>query len=249
MECKGQSSFEWLVTHAWSILIVLCVSAVLFYAGVFEMMARPRFEGLAALGLQPIPEQVHLYSDGVMVFTVLNTRPYSHQLEWVEVAPIADKNNVIQTIIDTTLNQGEINTFQINATNLLSQITAASILIQPQATAKTQLVDFHICIKETYSVGGQPRTHTVCGKAWNIEVIDKPYDSSCETPWSCPCESDSDCPLVCQICYMPGLPADESYCNGGALVGGCVEKSIETGIPHECKSTAAHPEGECVPLA
>ena len=58
---SGQSAVEWLMAHAWSILVVLSVSAVLFYAGVFETTARPRFEGLDAAGLRPIPEQVQLY--------------------------------------------------------------------------------------------------------------------------------------------------------------------------------------------
>lgn len=39
------------MTHAWSIMVVLCVSAVLFYAGVFEATAKPRFEGLDSVGL------------------------------------------------------------------------------------------------------------------------------------------------------------------------------------------------------
>ena len=125
---SGQSSVEWLMTHAWSIMLVLCVSAVLFYAGVFEASARPRFEGLDAAGLQPLPEQVQLYSDGVLVFTVLNTRPYSYTLEWVEVAPIADREDVIRTNLNAVLRSNQLGVFEVNASNLLGSIIEASIV-------------------------------------------------------------------------------------------------------------------------
>ncbi|MFH1788369.1 MAG: hypothetical protein ABH834_03200 [Candidatus Altiarchaeota archaeon] len=55
-----------MITHGWSVLIVLSVGMLLFHLGVFDTEAMPRFEGLRAAGVQPIPDQVHLYSDGVL---------------------------------------------------------------------------------------------------------------------------------------------------------------------------------------
>lgn len=77
---RAQGSVEWLMGHAWSIVVVLTVASVLAYIGIFEGFARPRFEGLNAAGVQSMADQVHLYSDGIMVFMVMNKRPYSHTL-------------------------------------------------------------------------------------------------------------------------------------------------------------------------
>ena len=188
------------MTHAWSILIVLAVSAVLFYAGVFEATGRSRFEGLDALALRPVPEQVRMYSDGVVVLTVLNNRPYSVSLDWVEVAPIADKDDVVRTLVDGVVNHGDLGFFELNATNLLGSISEAS-LFPIDVSAGESTVSFHICIRESHSGGGQLFEHTVCGKAWNIPVTETDFPDPCVYPGAhCPCETNDDCPLWCQVC-------------------------------------------------
>ena len=184
---RGQSSLEWLITHAWSILVVLSVSAVLFYTGVFEASARAQFEGLDAAGLRPVPEHVKLYSDGVMVFTVLNARPYSVEFEWVEVAPIADSDDVIRTNINTLFRQGELGVFQFNASNLYPY-ASAGFLLPLDAAADNLYVDFHICFSEKSSAGGQQSSHTICGKAHNIRALDESYITD-----GTPCMTDSEC--------------------------------------------------------
>lgn len=218
------------MTHAWSIMIVLSVGAVMFYAGVFEAAGRPRFEGLHALGIQPIPDQVLMYSDGIIVLTVVNTKPYKHKLEFVEVAPIADRNDVIQTSINTYLTQGELGVFDVNGSNLLSGVIEASVLAPPGVSAKPGTVNFHICMKESYSVGGQPTSRTVCGKAWNIPAEEGTSPADCKVHQACACTIDSDCSLVCQRC-----------------IGGRCDNYIACGLLKVCTSTEFFPEGECVP--
>ena len=200
----GQSALEWLMTHAWSIMIVLCVSAVLFYAGVFEATARPRFEGLASSGVKPVPEQVQLYSDGIMVFTVLNTRPYPIRLEWVEVAPIADKDDVVRTDMGELVQSGDIGVFNVNASNILVTV-GASVFFISGASAGSQFVDFFICWNETYIAGGKSSSRVICGKAWRITYVSEPYHSepgACTGSCKCPCTSDADCPDPCQHCML-----------------------------------------------
>ncbi|MFH1789314.1 MAG: hypothetical protein ABH834_08035 [Candidatus Altiarchaeota archaeon] len=201
---RGQSAIEWLITHSWSILLVLCVSAVLFYAGVFEATARPRFEGLASSGVQPVSEQVQLYSDGVLVFTVLNTRPYPIRLEWVEVAPIADRDDVVRTDIGELIASGDVGVFNVNASNLVS-VVGASVFFMPIVSAAGQFVDFIICWNESYIAGGKSSSRVVCGKAFRITHVSEPYHSepeACTGICNCPCTSDVDCPDPCQVC-MP----------------------------------------------
>ena len=196
VEDNGQSSVEWLMSHAWSIVVVLTVASVLVYVGVFEGSARPRFEGLNAAGVQPVGDQVKLYSDGVMVLTVMNKRPYSHNLEWVEVSPIIDKNDVIRTWLDDTIKQGDIKTYTVNATNLVPHISEGGILPIPEATAEST-VDFWLCMKETHSAGGTTNTKTICGEGINIIVLREPHTSD-------PCDN------------LPG----ESYCDDASVIDG-----------------------------
>ena len=201
---RGQSALEWLMTHAWSIMIVLCVSAVLFYAGVFEATARPRFEGLASSGVKPVPEQVQLYSDGIMVFTVLNTRPYPIRLEWVEVAPIADKDDVLRTDLGELVQSGDLGVFEVNASNILVTV-GASLFFIPSASAGGEFVDFIICWNESYVAGGSSKSHVVCGKGLRITVVSDDYNPPTGDPCidpdaHCPCETEFDCPLICQAC-------------------------------------------------
>ena len=211
---RGQSSLEWLITHAWSILVVLSVSAVLFYTGVFEASARAQFEGLDAAGLRPVPEHVKLYSDGVMVFTVLNARPYSVEFEWVEVAPIADSNDVIHTEVNAVLKQGALGVFEINASNLLL-LSSASLSQINLVSAENPTVSFHVCLHESYSAGGQQSSRTLCGKGVNVEASTEPSAEApdCKLPGVCPCEPGvGGCPLWCQDC-LAGFCSNSQICS------------------------------------
>lgn len=230
-QARGQSSVEWLVTHSWAILIVLSVSAVLIYSGVFEAVARPRFEGLDAAFLQPVPDQVQFYSDGIMVFTVVNTRPYSVKFEFIEVAPIADREDVVRTVIDSFVPAGDLRVFEVNASNLLSTVEA-SLLFPFVGKAASQTVSFHVCIRESFSGGGKQSSHRVCGIALNVESFKDPYPADECITGGCPCDTAADCPLVCQGC--PGWCDNEIWCD------------TIYGDGYSCKATGTHPEGECV---
>ncbi|MFH1788366.1 MAG: hypothetical protein ABH834_03185 [Candidatus Altiarchaeota archaeon] len=237
MLSRGQSAIEWLVTHGWSVLIVLSIGVLLFHLGVFDAEAVPRFEGLRASGVQPVSDQVHLYSDGVLVLTVLNTRPYTMEVHWVEVSPVDDENDVLRTDLNAILTQGELGIFYVNASNLNS-VSEASVVFPLKASADDVSVDFRLCIKEGYSVGGQPASDTACGIAKNIPVLDEPSGLvDCTVNDVCPCDTDDECPLVCQVCWWTPFGNRCNNCVGCPM-------SCAGDI---CAATAEHPEGECVP--
>ncbi|MFH1788367.1 MAG: hypothetical protein ABH834_03190 [Candidatus Altiarchaeota archaeon] len=240
MLSRGQAAVEWLITHGWSILIVLSVGILLFHLGVFEAEAVPRFEGLRAAGVQPVSDQVHLYSDGVLVLTVLNTRPYTMEVVWVEVSPVGDEGDVARTDLNAILKAGELAVFEVNASNIYT-VSGASLSLAFAASAASSTVDFNLCLNEVHSGGGQLTSHTVCGKALKIPVVELPEGSGGCPPGhdlpSYPCILNSDCPLSCQICVM-------DICESWSM---CAAITDATGILHKCQCTVAHPEGECVP--
>ena len=233
-------------------MVVLSVGLVLFHLGVFDAQAIPRFEGLRAAGLQPVSDQVRLYSDGVMVLTVLNTRPYTLEVEWVEVSPLVDVEDVIHTDVYAVLKAGELGVFEVNSSNIYF-ISGASVFLLKSALAigpemstttspDTALIssyaDFHLCLKEAHSAGGQQSSNTVCGTAHNIPVLDEVFNDDCIEHGTCECETDDDCPLWCQTCDVlwTGLPT-----------GNCDNyHDCSPYGPLVCKRTVTHPEGECV---
>lgn len=242
---KAQSSVEWFMGHAWSIVVVLTVASVLAYLGIFEGSARPRFEGLHAARVQPMPDQVQLYSDGVMIFTVMNNHPYSHKLEWVEVAPLLDKDDVIRTELNDVIKAGELKVYELDATNLLGGIYEASFIQLESVSAGQPLVDFNLCVRESYSAGGTDNSHIVCGRGMNIYVIEvedeeeESWPPGCIGPCQCPCETNDDCPLACWACNREEPP--------GSCYGHCVDTCGPTfGWSFECQQTGTHPEGECI---
>ena len=240
---KAQGSVEWLMGHAWSIVVVLTVASVFAYLGIFEGSARPRFEGLRAAGVQPIADQVQLYSDGILVLTVLNTRPYSHNLEWVEVSPIVDKEDVIRTNLNDIIKQGGIESYNIDASNLIPYIGEAGIVVIPESSAAS--ADFYLCMRESHSAGGRDESHTICGEGINIIVLESTttiYNPCVEPGAECPCDTGEDCPLGCQTCYVVSI-GDPGWCDN--YMGPC--QDFHPSIPHVCKQTVEHPEGECVP--
>ena len=244
MRFRGQSAIEWLMTHSWSIIVVLSVSAVLFYSGVFEATARPRFEGLASSGLHPVPEQVKLYSDGVLVFTVLNTRPYPIRLEWVEVAPIADKDDVVRTDIGELIQSGDIGVFNVNASNILVTV-GASVFFVPAVDAASQFVDFFICWNETYIAGGTSQSRVICGKALNIVSVSEPYGGvlACSAPGGPQvCVVQEDCGIYCMDCA--GGYCHDSCSNDVANCGLTWDDPCDS---CKCVATAESPLGTCVP--
>lgn len=216
MISRGQSALEWLVTHSWAILIVLSVSAVLFYSGVFDAVASPGFDGLEAASLQPLPDKVQLYSDGVMIFTVVNTRPYSVKFDYIEVAPMANAEDMLRTNIDTLIAPGDIRLFNIIATNLQG-VSEASVLL-PSTSSAEYYVGFNLCLGESYTAGGRDMSHSVCGKANNIKAEDTPSfegcligQGHCDACHFCVPLGDTDnpdlgfcqtaCPTPCHICF------------------------------------------------
>ena len=245
---------EWLITHSWSILLVLIVGAVLGYYGVFEISARPRFEGLDSSGIQPVPDNVVMYSDGIMVLTVMNTRPYRFRLEWIDVAPIVDKEDVIRTTINEILGQGEIGVYEMNATNLLPHVMESGIVQIPAVDGKTQSVDFVICMSMTIFAGGTERNQIDCGEGHRISYISDPHDDgsgggggefpdTCNDPLGvCPCEDESDCPLDCRVACIDGYCSDWCNTSPGEPCGALPDPLCSYCA---CVPTIANPNGEC----
>lgn len=245
------------MTHAWSIIIVLTVSAVLFYAGVFEAAGRPRFEGLAAASLKPIPDQVQLYSDGVLVLAVMNTKPYKFTFDWVEVAPIANQDDAIRTNLGGQIPQGGIEIYYVNGSNLLGGISEANIIMLPQAAAGTDTVDFYYRHQESYHAAGSSGTYTTpWAKALQITVNleNSPGGGGscdCKKHRSCPCgEPPEDyCPQAfdCQVCfdgfwdnyYSCSIPIGNDICwSDFPPLGACIwDGSIDCGTTGFCPLT------------
>ena len=231
MENRGQSALEWLITHSWSIITVLGVGAALYYIGVFEASASTRLVGFGTSALRPIPGQVQMYSDGIMVVTVINTRPHSVQLDWIEVAPIADKDDVIRTYVNDGLAAGAIGVYYVNASNV-NPNSPALVLLFPATMAKPVTVDAHIKIQQTYSLAGETYTVISKGEIRNIPV--SPEESQgldCSGHLNCECAVDNDCPLTnCQKC-IGGVCDNLAGC---AHLGNLI-----------CIKTAWAPLGEC----
>ena len=236
------------MTHAWSIIIVLTVSAVLFYAGVFEAAGRPRFEGLAASSLRPMPEQVQLYSDGILVLAIANTKPYKFTFDWVEVAPIANQDDMIRTNLGGEIPQGGIGIYYINGTNLLGGISGAAVFMLPAAAAGEDTVDFHYRHQESYHAAGSSNTYTTpWAKAHQITVNPENSPSGsgggsgsgltgCQRHRACECTEPQG--LVCQGCWEGSdfIMKWDNY-------GGC---TYITGEPtHVCWTVGEY--GDCIP--
>ena len=248
---SGQGSVEWLMTHAWAIVVVLAVASVLSYGGLFDTAARPRFEGLDAAAVKPISDQVLLYSDGVLVLIVRNTRPYTYTYGWVEVSPMVDKNDVIRTNLNAALEQGEIGVFDIDASNLLGGVSPAGLLALESSQAGQRTVDFNICFFESGSIGDTVRSQVVCGVGRQIQYIDEPGSSvtttTCYRPqvWcGCPCTSDEFCQDMYGVCYVCGVCV-QGYLGGPPDVPGhCQDRCDATlGMPWVCIPDAGRPEG------
>ena len=208
MASKAQSALEWLMTHSWAVLVILLVGFTLAHLGFFEASARPRFEGLRAAGIQPIPSEVQLYSDGILVLIVQNTRPYSMRHDWVEIAPISDPGDRIRTTVNGFLGQGDVGTYTINASNLAGSITANMLLLK-QAGGKTTYTDFLYSHQETHLIpGGDPQIKTYTdAKATQITTYSTPqgggggggsWPTGCQKHRKCDCGEPVE--LVCQEC-------------------------------------------------
>ena len=247
MKTQGLSALEWLITHSWSIIIVLTVGAALYYLGVFEASASPKMLGFQSSALRPIPGQVQMYSDGIMVVTVINTRPHSVQLDWIEVAPIADKDDKIRTYVNDQLAQGAIGVYYINASNINGN-SQSFIMIIPTSNAETITVDAHLTIQQTYSLAGKTYTLTSEGELRNIPVSPQASQiQDCTRHRNCPCDTDADCPFSCQVCwdYGTGKMCDNLIgCPGGICgeIGVCMP-AVSCASSDECP-----PGSECVKL-
>ena len=202
MKSEAQSAVEWMMTHSWAVIVILLVGLTFAHLGFFDAQARPRFEGLNAAGIQPMPSQVQLYSDGVLVLTVRNTRPYTMRYDWVDIAPIGDPSDKIRTYLGNLLKQGDVGSYLINGSNLAGG-TAASLLILADTQGKTTYTDFHIIQQETHMVPGRdPNTKTIeNAKGIQITTYDTPHGGGdCRLHRKCSCSEASDCPLSCQAC-------------------------------------------------
>ena len=212
MASRAQSAIEWLMTHSWAVIVILLVGLTLNHLGFFEASARPRFEGLNAAGIQPMPAEVQLYSDGVLILTVRNTRPYTMRYDWVDIAPIGDPSDVIRTYLGNLLKQGDVGSYEINGTNLAGG-SGASFQLLTDSSGKTTYTDFHITQQETHLIPGRdPETKTLNGKAWQITTYSTPHGggggvgggggggpTGCQRHRACTCSEPQG--LTCQSCH------------------------------------------------
>ncbi|MFH1788192.1 MAG: hypothetical protein ABH834_02280 [Candidatus Altiarchaeota archaeon] len=250
MHPKGQFALEWLISHTWAIITVLAVGIALSYAGVFDVGARPRFEGLVSSGVQPIPDEVRMYSDGILIFTVVNTKPYNINVEWVEVSPLANREDTIRTNVNTTLEQGDIAVFQLDASNIYST-AAASVLLPSPVSADNLFINFYLCLREQYW-GGAWVGKTHCAEVKNIPVFPVPlapvcpeicctnvdvYGHMCPDPWN---------PLPdCYECWT--FDDVEPFNPWNACVDLCIEFAegeCEGPYPGHCSGGEEPPEPE-----
>ena len=110
---------------------------------------------------------------------------------------------MIRTNLNAILKRGRINSYSIDATNLMPYVSESGLIQIPESKASISVIDFHVCIKESYSAGGRSESHTICGKGLRITAQDSPSTifDPCGIPGAhCPCETNDDCPLWCQIC-------------------------------------------------
>lgn len=154
-----------------------------------------------------------------MVLKVINTKPYKIQFGWVEIAPIGDQEDTIRTNINAFLEQGEIQEFEVNSSNIFQESEASLQLLPGQASANG-FVGLHICIMESYKVGGSENAHTVCGRGNRVKTVDEKYDAEdedidCRVHGACACDvMFPDCPLSCQFCFE-GLCDNYQACADG----------------------------------
>ena len=242
------------MTHSWAVLVILLVGFTLAHLGFFEASAKPRFEGLRAAGIQPISGEVHLYSDGMLVLTVQNTRPYTMRHQWVEIAPISDPGDRIRTPLGALLGQGETGLYTINASNLAGSISA-SILLTTDGEAKTTYTDFLYSHAETHFIpGGNPQTKTfIDGKAIQIITYSTPSPGGittttalgsldCTIHRNCACDMPQG--FDCQVCHIGfwdnywscSNPEGNDICwSGWPPEGACVwDGSIDCGTTGYC---------------
>ena len=246
MKSEAQSAVEWMMTHSWAVIVILLVGLTFAHLGFFDAQARPRFEGLNAAGIQPMPSEVQLYSDGVLVLTVRNTRPYTMRYDWVDIAPIGDPSDKIRTYLGNLLKQGDVGSYLINGSNLAGG-TAASLLILADTQGKTTYTDFHITQQETHLIPGRdPETKTINGKAWQITTYSTPHGGGggvggggggggptleeCMKHRECTCGLDKG--LDCQSCLL-------SYWDN-------YDSCAESPSNHICWPTVENPTGECI---
>ena len=233
---KSQSAIECLMTHTWAIAVLLTVGLVLSYLGVFETTARPRFEGLQSSAIQPIPDKVRLYSDGVLVLTVQNMKPHSINVDWVKVAPTADPNDVIQTNIGITMDQGELEIFEIDGSNLHVPPAAASAMILSETQGKVSTVDpFILEIGISYTIGNKKIEQVISFVGKFIEFWQEAYNVC--LPGYCNKYSLDNCLDNCQQCE--NIEGDNC-----AL---CTDRCEEImGVSwYTCVSDVDDPEGIC----
>ena len=237
------------MSHAWASLLS-CLPA-LFYS-ILVCSRQRRNRGLMAskhTPLQPHPDEIVFHSDGVLIMTVMNTRPYTVELEWVEIAPLVDEENTIRTNINSVISQGDAATYNVNGSNILPP-AEASVLAIPLSSAANTTVSVHMCVSLLFSARGSNHQQIFCEEAIKIAYIIEHYVgggggiSTCFDPLGvCPCEDVGDCPLSnCRSSCVIGQCEDGCYNHPDELCGPLPDPLCSYCA---CVPTAGEPLGEC----
>lgn len=201
------------MTHSWAIIVVIVVGAALMQMGMFQTQASARFVGLQAASIQPVPDHVFIQSDGMLVLTVINIKPYTIHLGWVDISPIPDREDVIRTNLDADIPSGDMQSFEINASHIYPG-SGASIIHFSGSVHAEENVEFNICLQESFTAGGSYISHEICGEAKNVPLRE---DDEPE------CLVNTDCGL-CEFCNtnkncMNSCIGSEVCIFGGAQIG------------------------------
>lgn len=206
------------MTHAWAIIAVMGLGLALGHLGIFDATAAPRVTGFNPTAVRPIPGQVQMYSDGMLV-TVINTRAHKVYLDWITVAPYADKSDVIMTQINDDLSPGELGIYFINSSNIQPTAPASLDLIK-LAESATYTVDLYMAFQQRWTIARQDYILISGGTLRNIPYTTEPSGETiegkdCTKHRECDCTENSDCPIPdCQVC-VGGKCDNEAGCPAG----------------------------------
>ena len=191
---KGQSSVEWLMTHAWAVLVVLAVGIAFFQLGLFQTQATTQVTGFEKTALQPVPDNIKFYTNGLLIIEITNTRPYNVEIEFIEVSPLIDKEDVIRTNIEELVEGAGYLQLMVNASNLVEG-AGSSVLFMQEINAGKSKVDAQICMQFESNLGGKTQASLDCGEITNLEVSNPEEEDTC---------GDSACNLVTNDCWPNG---------------------------------------------
>ena len=137
-----------------------------------------------------------------MMLTLVNPYDRTVRLEWVDVAPLADKTDRLKTYIGEDLGAGDIGVYYVNASNVHPGDTAMILPIQQAEAAMS--VSCAVWISWSIKVGSRLSEHVTAGEIFNAPYVDE------DSPGvSGPSGVEEGYCL--DVCTMAGLTIGECY--------------------------------------